>query len=307
VDYELIDAYLIALRQSLGWRTDIDDVVDEVADHLRENVDRLVATGVAADEAQRRTLACFGELGIVARSFVEAATGDLAVPTRLTRWAGFVGLGASLAWAATIVAGLAGGHTDLVMTWTLQRYEVWAALVTVASALTTLTIAGVLLRTGRIRRPAGVVAVAVGALVTAVFVPLTWVWAVTTVMAPLGLALLSGFRGDAGAADRFVRPVRLFGLAWPLGAVALFLGDEIYRLGPVDSYGDYPVVWLATFLACAGISTAVLAVVGHRLRRERPARLGGTPGRRRPRSSTRDYLPMAEAPAPTTNVVAGAS
>jgi hypothetical protein len=279
VDYALIDAYLVALRQTLRWRTDIDDVVDEVADHLRENVDRLVATGVAHDEAQRRTLACFGELGIVARSFVEAPTGDLAVPTRLTRWAGFAGLGASLAWVATIVGAMAGGHTDLVTTWTLQRYEIWAALIVVASALTTLTVAGVLLRTGRIRRPAGVVAVVAAAMVTAVFVPLTWAWAVTTVMAPLGLALLAGFRGDAGAADQFVRPVRLFAAAWPLGAMALVLGDEIYRVGPVDAYGDYPVAWLASFLACAALSAVVLGVVGKRLRAERPAGMGTTPGR----------------------------
>ena len=276
MEHDLIDAYIEALRRTLRWRTDIADVADEVADHLKENVARLVASGVAPDEAQRRTLACFGDLGLVARSFAQAPTGDLAAPTRATRTAGAAALGASLAWAAAVVAGAAGGHTELLTAWTLSRYEAWAALLAVAAGLTTLTAAGVLVRTGRLRRPTGVVAVVAGAVVTSTMGQLAW--AVTVVMTLFGVAVLVAFRGDAGPADRFVRPMRVLGAAWPLGAAALLLGNDVFRIGPVDEYGDHPVAWLVPFLVCAAGSAMTLAVIGLRLRAERPAEFGTTPG-----------------------------
>jgi hypothetical protein len=275
VDHGLIDTYVESMRRSLRWRRDVDDVIDEIEDHLRERVGRLVASGVAPGEAQRQTLARFGDLATVSRSFAQAPTGGLAVPTRATRTAGLVGLGASVAWVAAIVGGAAGGHTELLTAWTLERYQIWLVLLVVAAGLTTVTVAGVLLRAGRLRRPAGVVAVVVGALVTAALAQLAW--AVTGIMVLFGFALLVGFRGDAGTADRFVRPMRALGGAWLLGIVAVYLGDEVYQVGPVNTYGDHALAWLLPFCACAATSALTLALVGVRLSTERPADLDGAP------------------------------
>jgi hypothetical protein len=277
VDHELIDAYVGALRHSLRWRADVDDVADEAADHLRTHVDRLVASGVAADEAQRATLARFGDLATVSRSFARVSAAEAAVPTRATRAAGVVALAAGLAWVAAIVAGAAGGHTEVLTTWTLRRYEIWSTIVVGAAGLTTLAVAGVLLRVGRLRRPLGVAAVATAALVTVALEPFTW--AVTVVMALFGAAVLIGLRGHPGVAHRLIRPARVLGAVWPLGAAALVLGDEVYRLGPVDAYGDHPVVWLTSFVVSAAVSASALAVIGLRLRAERAAfgGLSGTP------------------------------
>jgi len=275
VDHDLIDAYVEALRHSLTWRTDIEDVVDEVADHLRENVARLVESGVEPGEAQRQTLACFGDLGLVARSFAQAPTGALAVPTRTTRAAGVVALAAGLAWLVAVVTGVTGGHTELLTTWTLPRYQIWTAVLVVAAGLTTLTMAGVLLRAGRLRRTTGAAAVAAGVVVTVTLVQ--WAWVVTVVMALLGVALLAGFRRDTGVSDHVMRPMRVLGAAWPLGALALVLANEVARVGPVDSYGDYQLARLASFVICATGSAWALAVVGLRLRAEAPATLDARP------------------------------
>jgi hypothetical protein len=69
------------------------------------------------------------------------------------------------------VAAVAGGYSSVLVSWNLRRYEIWVGTLTVAFALTTLTIAGVLLRTGRLRTPSGWAVVSVGVLATAVTYP----------------------------------------------------------------------------------------------------------------------------------------
>jgi hypothetical protein len=200
VEGDLIEAYVAALQEHLRWRPDVVDVVDEVADHLREHVDRLVASGAAVDDAQRRTLECFGDLGLVARSFAQTPSGELAVPTRSTRLAGAAGMAAGVAWAAAAVVGAGGGHTDLLTTWTLPRYELWVGVLVVALALTTVTIAGVLRRAGRLAGPAGVTSLGVGVLLTVGMVPIGW--GVTLVMTLLGVAVRCGGSAPRGCSAR---------------------------------------------------------------------------------------------------------
>jgi hypothetical protein len=146
VEPDLIDSYVTALRGRLGWRGDVDDIVDEMADHLHEHVEHLVARGEPHAEAQRH-----------------------AVP-------GSSGSVQPVAWLVSGVAAVAGGYSSVLVSWSLRRYEIWVGTLTVAFALTTLTIAGVLLRTGRLRTgrlrtPSGWAVVSVGVLATAVTYP----------------------------------------------------------------------------------------------------------------------------------------
>jgi hypothetical protein len=270
VDGDLIGAYVVALRQRLSWRSDLDDVVDEVEDHLREQCDRLVSRGADPADAQQETLRRFGELGIVAGSFSEAATGAPALPTRGTRAAGFAGAAAALFWLASILTAGLGGFTDTLHPWTVERYWIWAPCTVLAVALTLWTMAGALVRVGHLHTRSGVTAVAVTALVTLFLVPMTW--AVLPAMVAAALVALLALRGHLGEAHRTIRPLRLLAV-WP-GAVALqaFL-EHAVRLGPLDEYGDRPVARFAAFVLAALVTAAATGTVGRSLAREHPADL----------------------------------
>jgi len=270
VDPGLIDAYLHALRGRLRWRPDVDDVVDEVADHLNERVRRLVERGRPVEQAQRTALACFGELGEIARSLAESDSGALAVPSRLTRLAGVAGIAAGVVWAASTVVAVTGGHMDVFVPWNLHRYQIWVGLLMVALGLTTLTLAGVLLRIGRLRTPPGLAVLTVGVLLLAAMTVLGW--AITLITGTLGMAVLAAVRANASGTARFIRPARVLAV-WPAGGVLLVVLDEVLRVGPVDDYGDHQLAWLVPFLGCAMCSAVALAVVGLRLWVECPAHL----------------------------------
>jgi hypothetical protein len=275
VERDLIDGYLVELRRSLTWRPDVADLVEEVEGHLREAVARLRVSGVAEDEAQRRTLACFGELALVARAYSQSADGDLAVPTRATRLAGAAAWGAAVTWIAAVVVGAAGAHTDLFTEWTLARYQVWTGVLMLATGLTCLTLVGLLQRGGAVRGRSGLVVVALGVSIMIALVPMAWF--VTGLMAPIAIAVVLATRPVASLGLGHPWPYRAMTVAWPVAAAGLVIGDEVIRIGPADAWGDHPSVWLAAFAFGAVVFAVGLAAVGARLLRERAADLSRTP------------------------------
>lgn len=273
---DLIDAYLLALRARLSWRGDVQDIVDEVADHLHEHAEHLVAQGASPHDAARLTLERFGDLGLVARAFAETASGALAVPTRFTRRAGHAGLAAAGAWSLAVVAGAVGGHTDLLVPWSMRVYVAWVALLALALTLTTAMLAGVLARTGRLHTWRGRIAVGLGVLATSSM--MLFGWAITVVAALYAVGVLMTQTGGAGDARRLARPLLLLGV-WPLGALAVTVLDR-YPVGPVDEYGDHPSVWLGAFTVCALTTALAVGRVGLLLRAEPAADIGGDPSDR---------------------------
>jgi hypothetical protein len=270
VDDDLIGEYVATLRHRLAWRSDVDDIVDEVEDHLREHRDRLVAGGTDRLAAQRETLRRFGELGVVVGSFAEAAPGSLALPTRGTRAAGLAGVVAGVLWIAAVVSAGLGGFTDTLHPWAVTRYWVWAPCTVGALLLTAATLAGALARVGRLRTRTGSAALLVTGLVILALSAFTW--AVLVVMVPAGLAVLVALRGHCGEAERIVRPLRLLAI-WPLAlGVQLFLA-HVVRFGPLDEYGDRPSARFAAFVLAASISAVATAAVGRSLAGERPVDL----------------------------------
>ncbi|MFN0283438.1 MAG: permease prefix domain 1-containing protein [Kineosporiaceae bacterium] len=251
----------------------MDDVADEAGDHLREHTDRLVAQGIAPESAQRETLDRFGDVTVVVRAFALTADGLPAVPPRLTRAAGVAGLGAGAAWAGSAVVAVAGGHTDVLVPWSLARYELWTVLLVLAVAMTTFTIAGVLARTGQLRSASGVTKVFLGVMLTAATVPLGW--AVTTLAGVLGAAVLVALRGP-GVDEVVAAPALRWLSVWPAGAAALWLLDEVYPIGRTDEYGDHPLAWLTPLLVCTLCSAIALARTGSGPRAEAVADLGGS-------------------------------
>lgn len=274
MERDLIDAYLVELRRTLAGRRDVDDVLDEVADHLRENVSRLVAQGAADADAQRRTLECFGDLGVVARAFVETSSGELAVPSRFTRRAGSLGLAAAACWVGGLVLGLVGAAGDLLDEWSEPRYVAYAIVMGLATVLSTLTMIGALRRAGALRTLTGAVCTVLMAGTAVVVLALTWAIAVVMPVFAVGVLIGSSRLGPAG---RLRRPAVGLALTWLVGFCALYLGDEVYGFGPVNQYGDYPLVWTSVLVGTSLGSAATLAVLGHRLRGERPVDVGDLP------------------------------
>lgn len=267
--HDLITTYLHQLHASLRWRPDAADLVDEAADHLHETTDRLIRAGTDPLAAQTQTLARFGDPVLLARSFALTPHGGLAMPTPFTRTAGTLGLAATALWLLTAAAAWWGG-TDLLTDWNSAGYAGWAVLATFAGIGTTLTLAGLLVRSGGLRGPlpgAALLAASVGTVLVGVA---TWAWPLSTGLLALAAALVVWRLHTAHTTT--ARRDWLLAAAWPTG-IAVFALLTWLQVGPVDSYGDYPIAYAAGFTTGALLFTAALALLGLWLRREEPADL----------------------------------
>ncbi len=99
-DYTLIDEYLGQLRQKTRRLRDVEEITEEVADHLLQAVDRRIARGSDRVTAQRRTLEEFGDPDLVGRAFASSRTGGATMPTQFTRRAGYALIVSAFLWVA---------------------------------------------------------------------------------------------------------------------------------------------------------------------------------------------------------------
>jgi hypothetical protein len=268
---DLIDRYVAELRRSLRWCSDVDDLAEEVEGHLREASVRLVASGVPDEEAQRRTLACFGEVGLVARSFATARPGGLPVPTRTTRASGTLGLFATGCWVVACLVLVAGGwSTGLLEN---RQYPAWSLATTLGTALAGAVVLGMRARAGLLRTAGTAAAMVLVALSVALTAALTWGWAFS--LLPLAAAFATAAYGmyRAGLANRWGHALVI--AAWPVGLALVLLGDEVVGVGPTDSYGDHPRAYFGAFWVGALMFAAGLASISVRLRREEPIDVPG--------------------------------
>lgn len=98
-----IDDYLLRLREHLAWRTDVDDIVDECADHLWTAFERAVDRGIPDEDAELEALRRVGPLPVVGHGFEDGGADRRSVPTMSTRWAGLAAAAAGVGW---IVVGV---------------------------------------------------------------------------------------------------------------------------------------------------------------------------------------------------------
>lgn len=267
---DLIDRYVAELRRSLRWSADIDDLAEEVEGHLREASTRLVTTtGVGPTEAQRRTLACFGEVGLVARSFATARTGGLAVPTRATRASGVWGLLAAGCWLTSCLLLVVGGwSTGLLEN---RQYPAWSVVTALATALAGVVVVGMRARAGLLRTPGTAVAMTLVVLSVVGAATVAWGWALALLPMAAAFAVAANGMTNAGLRNRWAHTLLI--AAWPVGLGLVLLGDEIIGVGPTDSYGDHPHAYFAAFWIAALMFAAGLARISLALRREEPSDL----------------------------------
>ena len=110
--YALIDGYLEALRSSVAWHRDAEDVVAEAKDHLYSTVAKLRAEGFEVRSAEQVTLQRFGRSEIVAAAFAASPTGGLAVPTVSTQKSGRLAILCALLWPVALSAWWIGGALE---------------------------------------------------------------------------------------------------------------------------------------------------------------------------------------------------
>ena len=271
-EHDLIDSYRAALRRRLPRWSHVDDVIDEVEDHLRSAVERLVRLGNDPDAAQRLTLERFGDPSIVARAFLTTPTGGLRMPTRFTRASGYIAIAAALAWIAA-AAFTVFGQTSLVTEFSEVKYFAWAALILFAASATLIAFIGLLRRAGAASGARAWIPTA--PLVASVFVlvAFAWFWPAGGTLLSLG-SLIVVLRARAAALPLDASSWLLV-LAFPAGT-GLFLALRYLQVGPVDEYGDYPLGFVFGILLAALLFAAALARLGRWLTREEP--FDGTDG-----------------------------
>lgn len=260
-DSDLITGYVMALRSSLHWRSDVDDLACEVDDHLRCAALGLEARGLDPSSAQREVLVRFGDAGLVARFFALTPTGGTAMPSQLTRTAGVFAIVAAALWLiATPTAFLTTGTED----WTLG-YFILALLVFAASACTTAAMFGMLRRAGGRWDALTVITMLLAILGTLLLGIAPWAWIVSVGFLTVA-ALVTVLRLRAARLGSGVGSVLLVA-AWPIGiAVALVL--ITLKVGPIDSYGEYYVAYLLGFLTGGILFAAGLLMIGRWLHSE---------------------------------------
>jgi hypothetical protein len=260
-DVDVITGYLAELRRSLAGRTDVDDVVCEVDDHLQCAVARLQAGGLDPESAQRKVLFQFGDATLVARSLYSSTSGGLVMSTRLTRTAGVFAFVASFAWLVAAPAALVGAGSD---DWE-RYYYVLAAVTFVASAFTTVATFGLLRRAGGSKDATTLIAMLLAILGTLMLAVVTWAWVLAVGLLAISslisvLRLRSARLGTASGSSLLVA-------AWPVGIASALILDFL-GVGSIDSYGDAHLAQLVGFAVGSILFSAGLFLTGRWLRSE---------------------------------------
>lgn len=162
-----IDGYLSQLRERLAWRENVDDIVDEYADHLWTASERALDRGLSEAEAEQWALETVGPLETIAPGFEGGELGRRSIPTPATRLAG---LTAQVVGAGWIVVGAGWFGTYFRPgTWWGHFQAVLYPTIPVLLVLTVAALAGVNLRISRPLLPLARAALAVagGAVVAA--------------------------------------------------------------------------------------------------------------------------------------------
>lgn len=269
---DLIDDYLWELRHRIRWRSDADEVIAEMEDHLRTAVEDLERGGVLEADAQSDVLDRFGEPALVAREVATTPSGTIAAPTESTRTAGAAAMVSASAW----VGLLALWSATAIMSERGKDWETTETVLFIAgvgclfAAIGTSVMAWLGLR----NRLGGLGTVGLlGAVICALALPaalIPWFTFGWQGLLAAGSALIAVAALRSGYGHR--RAIFVAGFSWvmALGTWAALRSAEV---GPVDEWGDYPVAFVGGLaVGCLGSAVGMLAI-GRWLHREPPADL----------------------------------
>ena len=231
-----IDAYLDALWLSLRNQADRNDLVAEAEGHLREAVERQVASGTEPSAAHELALREFGDAALVARALVRTRLHTVPRPTPATRAAGRLGKWAGIAWllaVATYVYQLCSNP------WLAERYLLFQVVAGMATLLTSVLMFGLFARTGAARSPRLMLALPVTLLTLAGNTVFTWMWSITNLQLALTLwlALLETLVAMPNpstvtkARTRRTPPAPIQPIGAHSGPVSASLGSSLVKIG----------------------------------------------------------------------------
>jgi hypothetical protein len=264
--YALIDGYLDSMRSNIRWRRDLDDLVAEMEDHLYSTTEQMLARGTDVLDAQRATLARFGDPKVLAAAYASNQRGGIAVPTTFTRRAGLLAIIAGGFWLLAGVLGIATNGEN----W---QYYGFSLAVLVAGVLAVIAMVGLGKRVGGLGAfgLAGTVIASIGVLLSVV------AWAVPLWMSIQGIGLLLIGIGVFRVGTTVPRNgILLASSAFLIGPIAFFVLAEL-EVGWQDSYGDYPLAWIISGIVGFVLMAAGLFITGHWLRSEEPVDIDATP------------------------------
>lgn len=276
----LINAYLDDLARLLRWHRRADDIVAEVGDHLRCDVERRIGDGIEPEAAQRDVLEDFGDPAAIARAFATTRSGRLALPTRSTRHAGALASASAGLWLAVPAVWHLGG-------WLYDRLDdgrsapdqvgsTTQLLVIAVMALTLLGAAATLLATMLLLRErhggfglGGMVGIAATALGAAASL-FGWFIIGWGSLLIVGTALVAVDLWRRGIAPK--RAIFATGAGLTIGGVAWAV-LRVSEVGGPDQHGDYLVANAAGLTIGSIILGTGLFGIGRWLANEEPVEL----------------------------------
>lgn len=250
---DLIAVYLAELRRDLRRRRDVDDVVAEVEDHLREVAEWHVERGMDPSSAQRHALRQFGTSTLVARAFAQQDHGrGIAMPTSSTRRSGLLWLLTALLLAPGVILVL---H-DSWRSWDVRVF--WQGTMLVGAGLAALlgAMVGTRRRHGGSTGRRGTIAIVLVALSVPPGLLLAWFTPIWMTLATSGCVLFALALHEAAMLPR--PAVALF------GSGAVIVTGAMWAGGPLEDASDR-FLWgppgllggVAFTLGCAWLSYAL--------------------------------------------------
>ena len=259
---DLIDAYVASLRRHVRSRSDVEDVVAEVEDHLRQTATVISSGGIPERAAQREALTRFGDPRIINQAFAATPSGGIVMPTRFSRLAGATAFVAAGLWVgAAVLWSLSSG---LFAPFSEERFVIAMVAISAATLASVVVVAGILARSGWPSET--VLAFLFGGGAFLVLTVMPWTWPITGLL--LGAAFLVVVLLSIRMTGRRLRLQWALVAAWPLGFL-VFGVLTAAELGPVDEWGDYPLANGVGFAVAAGLMVVGLTAIGSWLVAER--------------------------------------
>lgn len=263
----LIGDYLGIVEARLAHRRDLRELLDEMADHLHESVERAEASGMARLAAERSALDRFGDPRLTASLLASVPTKGFDMNAVLDRSTGVVAILATLSWIAAMVV-YPYGFSETILTVTDAAGVTGGILLALAVGLTCTTMILLAVGLGDGFGRLGAIS-AVAGVVATVFALLPWMVVVWAPALAICLAVTLA-RGAHPPLTRGIVSALLFAVA-PLlllasGFAALFYeGSGLFQTAGEAARERADLIELVAFQVVAAVIVVGLAVLARRL------------------------------------------
>jgi hypothetical protein len=263
----LIADYLGIVEARLAHRRDLRELLDEMADHLHESVERAEAAGMARLAAERSALDRFGDPRLTASLLASVPTKGFDMNAVLDRATSVFAVVAILSWIAAMVV-YPYGFSETIVTVTDAAGITGGFLLALAVGLTCTTMILLAIGLGDGFGRLGAIS-AVAGVVATVFALLPWMVVVWAPALAICLAVTLA-RSAHVPLTRGIVSVLLFGVAPVLllasgFAVLFYEGSGLFQTAGEAARERADLIELVAFQVVAAVIVVGLAVLARRL------------------------------------------